>query len=105
MTRWQQETPGVGETYQVSLDMLSGVALLCGPKKWKYFSEEKLPADLDKRFDILFAERERWTLDDLKPYVQRLTTGELSETDLLLKYTNIVTDNVDGVSTKFYVRK
>lgn len=85
--------------------MLSGVALQSSPNKWKYFPEEKLPADLDKRFDILFAEREKWALDDLKPYVQRLTTGELSETDLLLKYTNIITDDVDGIPTKLYARK
>ena len=106
LAQWQGDMPGVGDSYQVSLDMLSGVALRCeDSKKWKYFSEDKLPTDLEKRFEVLFEEREKWTLDDLKPYVQRLATSELSETDLLLRHTRFVTEDVDGAPTKLFVKR
>jgi Sister chromatid cohesion protein Dcc1 len=97
LAHWQRELPGVGDSYQVSLEMLSGVALLTNKNEWKYFSEEKLPTDLEHRFEILFAEKEKWTLDELKPYV--------SETDVLLRYTHFVTEEVDGVATKCVVKR
>ena len=106
VAQWQREMPGAGETYQVSLEMLSGVALKCNSgTQWKYFPEEKLPADLANRFEALFMEKEKWTMDEMKPYVQRLTTAELSEADLLLKYTCFITEEVDGVTTKFLVKR
>jgi sister chromatid cohesion protein DCC1 len=105
LSQWQRELPGIGDLYRVSLDMLSGVALLAGNGLYKYFSEEKLPTDLEKRFGILFCEKEKWTPDELKPYVQRLATGKLSETDLLLRYTRFVTEDVNGVATKFVVKR
>lgn len=89
----------------MSLEMLSGVALLTNKNEWKYFSEEKLPTDLEHRFEILFAEKEKWTPDELKPYMQRLATGESSETDVLLRYTHFVTEEVDGVATKYVVKR
>ena len=85
--------------------MLSGVALLTDKNEWKYFSEEKLPTDLEHRFEILFMEKEKWTLDELKPYVHRFAKGEVSETEFLLRYTHVVTETVDGVATKFVVKR
>jgi sister chromatid cohesion protein DCC1 len=105
LSQWQRELPGVGDLYQVSLAWLTGVALLTENGEYKYFSEEQLPTDLEKRFDILFCEKEKWTSDELKPYVQRLATGKLSETDLLLLYTRFVTAEVNGVATKFVVKR
>ena len=105
LQQWQREMPGVGDIYQVSLEMLSGVALYCDlTKKWKYFPEQGLSTDVSKRFDALFEEREKWTLDELRPYLQRLLTEDVSETDLLLKYTRPITEQVDGKPTKLYVR-
>lgn len=106
VSQWQREMPGVGSEYQVSVDMLSGVALLdstCG--KWSYLAEQELSNNLVTRFEILFSKRAKWTLEELQPYVQRFTTDELSEADLLLKHTNIITEQVDGKPTKLYVSK
>lgn len=98
--------PGVGDAYQVSLDMLPGVALRCmASTKWKYFPEEKLPTDLAMRFEVLFDERGKWTMEDLKPYLKRMATEELSEADLLLKYTSFVTEEVEGVPTKLFMKR
>jgi len=34
------------------------------------FKAEDLPLDLEARFDILFENREKWTLDQITPYVE-----------------------------------
>lgn len=106
LSQWQRKMPGVGSDHQVSVDMLSGVALLdASTAKWKYLPEEQLSTNLVTRFEMLFQKRDKWTLEELQPYVQRFTTEELSEADLLLKHTSIITQEVDGKPTKLYVSK
>jgi len=104
LSAWQREMPGV--EYQVSVAMLSGVALLdSSTGKWSYFSETDLSTNLVTRFEMLFQKRPKWTLQELQPYVQRFTMEELSEADLLLQHTSIITQEVDGKPTKLYVSK
>ena len=35
-----------------------------------YFSEIDLPEDVNERIRILFQTREKWTVDEIRPYVQ-----------------------------------
>lgn len=35
-----------------------------------YFPETNLPEDINERIRILFQTREKWTLDEIRPYVQ-----------------------------------
>lgn len=96
--------PGVGS--DISIAMLEGVALLCSEKRqWKYFPQAKLPTDFQERFDMLFAEKEKWELPQIRPYLESVTSEHLTEVDLLQVYARIVTEDVDGVETKFVVKR
>nr|CAD7612690.1 unnamed protein product [Timema genevievae] len=58
---------------KTSLQHLSGIALIdttCKPEVIWYFDEMELPEDLKERFRVLFQTREKWTLDEIRPYVQ-----------------------------------
>nr|CAD7577238.1 unnamed protein product [Timema californicum] len=58
---------------KTSLQHLSGIALMdtsCKPEVIWYFDEMELPEDLKERFRVLFQTREKWTLDEIRPYVQ-----------------------------------
>lgn len=58
----------------------------------KYFPERDLPYDPKRRFERLFKEKEEWTLIELEPYIENLEDRNNSKTELLLKYTLVVTD-------------
>jgi sister chromatid cohesion protein DCC1 len=52
---------------------LEGIALMdknSKPEVIWYFSETDLPEDITERIRILFKTREKWTLDEITPYVQ-----------------------------------
>jgi len=129
--RWQSELPGVGRLYKTSLEMLRGVAIPVdsysslsrkpykrnATKKgqmeeqknrlWKYFPSDKLPMEPEKRFQILFATRKQWALEDLSPYLDGLVkeTG-LSQAEILIQYTTTTQGNDgDGKLVKLYCLK
>lgn len=52
---------------------LEGVAIkdiTCQPQVVRFFPEWELPEDIGERFRILFHTREKWTIDDIRPYVE-----------------------------------
>jgi len=58
---------------QTSEKYLEGMALMdrnSKPEVIWYFSETDLPEDINERIRILFQTREKWTLDEIRPYVQ-----------------------------------
>lgn len=58
---------------QTSEKYLEGMALMdknSKPEVIWYFSEADLPEDINERIRILFQTREKWTLDEIRPYVQ-----------------------------------
>jgi sister chromatid cohesion protein DCC1 len=58
---------------QTSEKYLEGMALMdrnSKPEVIWYFSEIDLPEDINERIRILFQTREKWTLDEIRPYVQ-----------------------------------
>lgn len=63
--------------------------------------EENLPMDLSDRLRHLFKTKERWTLQQIAPYVELFTTPQLPVTALLAK--NVRSVVIDG--TRFYVAK
>jgi hypothetical protein len=112
LSRWQSELPGVGHVYQVSSDMLRGLAVDIvadggggggdGDERFfKYLPCEKLPVDSAVRFQRLFQEKPVWQLPELAPYLVGLADS-LSQAELLLCYTTIATAN-DG--SKVYSKK
>jgi sister chromatid cohesion protein DCC1 len=58
---------------QTSEKYLEGIALMdrnSKPEVIWYFSEIDLPEDINERIRILFQTREKWTLDEIRPYIQ-----------------------------------
>jgi hypothetical protein len=116
---WESIIPGVGDAYKPDLKLLKGVALYTpavlddatqgdkhenGSGYLKYFPESKLPSEPKARFRRLFAEMEQWTLDELLPYVARVTEeGDLTQSEVLLKYTRVVNEEKDGKVSQMYM--
>jgi sister chromatid cohesion protein DCC1 len=63
--------------------------------------EENMPMNLMERFQIIFKIKEKWTKEQISPYVEAFTTPNLQVTALLAKFCRSVTEN--GV--RFYVAK
>ncbi|XP_027004726.2 sister chromatid cohesion protein DCC1 [Tachysurus fulvidraco] len=80
---WQQSVP---EGMSTRLDQLSGLALVdCNsrPETISLLRVEDLPEDTLDRFNALFAMREKWTQQDIEPYIRDLC-GEKQTTGALL---------------------
>lgn len=56
-----------------SLDQLAGLAVASPtsrpPAIW-ILEEEELPEDLQERFNALFGTKEKWTYDEIAPYIK-----------------------------------
>ncbi|XP_060776509.1 sister chromatid cohesion protein DCC1 [Neoarius graeffei] len=80
---WQQSVP---EGMSTRLDQLSGLALVdCSsrPETISLLRVEDLPEDTLERFNALFAMRDKWTQQDIEPYIRDLC-GEKQTTGALL---------------------
>ncbi|KAK3092052.1 hypothetical protein FSP39_024775 [Pinctada imbricata] len=83
---WEQTVPSEMKT---SLHQLEGMALIdrnCKPEVIWYFPSENLPEDVGERFNFLFKTQEKWTLEEIKPYISDLTTEKMDVGALLTKY-------------------
>lgn len=66
-----------------------------------YLPEHRLLTVAEKRFDILFREKERWTLDELRPYVKRVAEEAGSSVEeVLMKHTLSVEEGGIKIFTK-----
>uniref|UniRef100_A0A3P9HHD3 Sister chromatid cohesion protein DCC1 n=2 Tax=Oryzias latipes TaxID=8090 RepID=A0A3P9HHD3_ORYLA len=83
---WQQSVP---EGMSTRLDKLKGVALVdrtSHPETISLLRVEDLPEDTQERFSHLFTLREKWTEEDITPYIQDLCGEKQSTGALLTKY-------------------
>ena len=64
------------------------------PQTIRSFPEHCLPDNIHDRLETLFRVREKWTVDDIAPYVDCLTTPTLNVNGLLTKYARAA--NVNG---------
>ncbi|MED6247771.1 Sister chromatid cohesion protein DCC1 [Ataeniobius toweri] len=83
---WQQSVP---EGMSTRLDQLKGVALVdrtSHPETISLLQVEDLPEDTVERFNHLFSLREKWTEDDITPYIQDLCGEKQTTGALLTKY-------------------
>ncbi|MEQ2185403.1 Sister chromatid cohesion protein DCC1, partial [Goodea atripinnis] len=83
---WQQSVP---EGMSTRLDQLKGVALVdrtSHPETISLLRVEDLPEDTVERFNHLFSLREKWTEDDITPYIQDLCGEKQTTGALLTKY-------------------
>ncbi|XP_070556984.1 sister chromatid cohesion protein DCC1-like [Ptychodera flava] len=93
---WQQSVP---EGMKTTLYQLEGLALIdrtSRPEVIWHFPVIELPEEEVLRFDTLFQVRSKWTLDEIRPYIQDLVGGKSSVTALLQKYARSST-NKDGI--------
>ncbi|ESP05567.1 hypothetical protein LOTGIDRAFT_208569 [Lottia gigantea] len=83
---WQQSVPEGMKTDTSQLEGLALTNLDCNiPVIW-HFPVEDLPEDIQERFEFLFKTREKWTRDDITPYIKDLTTEKLDVGALLTRY-------------------
>ncbi|XP_037532989.1 sister chromatid cohesion protein DCC1 [Nematolebias whitei] len=90
---WQQSVP---EGMSTRLDQLKGVALVdrtSHPETISLLQVEDLPEDTLERFNYLFTLREKWTEEDITPYIQDLCGEKQTTGALLTKYARSSTQN------------
>ncbi|XP_066121853.1 sister chromatid cohesion protein DCC1 isoform X1 [Saccopteryx bilineata] len=83
---WQQSVP---EGMVTRLDQLQGLALVdrhSRPEIIFLLKVDDLPEDTQERFNSLFTLREKWTEDDIAPYIQDLCGEKQTIGALLTKY-------------------
>ena len=64
------------------------------PQTIRSFPESSLPESVHDRLEMLFRVREKWTVDEIAPYVESLTTPILNVNGLLTKFARAA--NVNG---------
>ncbi|XP_049789210.1 sister chromatid cohesion protein DCC1 isoform X2 [Schistocerca nitens] len=95
MLAWGQCVP---EGMETKVEYLDGIALMqkdCKPEVIWHFPEVDLPEDINERFRILFQTRERWTLNEIYPYIERVATEKMNVNAVLTKHARAST--VGGV--------
>jgi sister chromatid cohesion protein DCC1 len=55
-----------------------------------YFPAPKLPMQPQARFKELFAVKQRWTFEEIQPYLADLVGGSITEQQLLLAHARTV---------------
>uniref|UniRef100_A0A8C9TYS9 Sister chromatid cohesion protein DCC1 n=1 Tax=Scleropages formosus TaxID=113540 RepID=A0A8C9TYS9_SCLFO len=83
---WQQSVP---EGMTTRLDQLRSLALVdrtSRPETISLLRVEDLPEDTQERFNFLFSMREKWSEDDIVPYIRDLCGEKQTTGALLTKY-------------------
>ena len=73
------------ESFNVKVEQLEGLALV-DKDQIRYFSEANLPIVIQERLKVLFNTKEKWTLEEITPFVNNMTTEKLNVKALLTKY-------------------
>lgn len=94
---WQKALP---EGIKADISHLDGLAMVIDSVV-KRFTEASLPNNIQERLYVLFSAREKWSVPELTPYIQPLTTPKLNVKALLTKYARPV--NVQGI--KYFCAK
>jgi len=98
---WQKAVP---EGLTTNLDQLKGLMLLdttSTPNKISRFAECDLPNNIHERLQVLFRTRDKWSVPDVTPFIEPLTTPKLNVNALLTKLARPV--NING--QKFFCAK
>ena len=87
VTMWRQSLPeGVEPSPGEDLSGLAIVDCSKSPGTIRYFPEHSLPENVLERFQTLFSVKQKWTLEEIGPFVENLTTDKLDVKALLTKY-------------------
>ncbi|KAH8254544.1 hypothetical protein KR032_010774, partial [Drosophila birchii] len=101
MRTWQEALPE-GMTCQLSYLRGLGICDKEGAQPCiRSLAEELLPTSINDRMRALFKTKQKWTLDEMEPYMECFTTPTLSVSTLLAKHARSLTEG--GV--RYYVSK
>ncbi|XP_022899835.1 sister chromatid cohesion protein DCC1 [Onthophagus taurus] len=101
LTAWGESVP---PGMIVNEDMLHGIAIIDRksiPPVIREFKADVLPDNVIERLKVLFEVKDKWTFEEISPYVENLTSTNFGPSALLAKHTRIST--TDGV--KYYSSK
>ncbi|XP_063707359.1 sister chromatid cohesion protein DCC1 [Culicoides brevitarsis] len=101
METWMNAMP---EGMSINENVLKGIGIIDktgNQEVVKSLNEEDMPTNIHDRLKILFRTKERWSLDEIEPYIEYFTTPQLSVTTILTKFARSLT--VNGV--RLYVSK
>ncbi|XP_076655799.1 sister chromatid cohesion protein DCC1 [Halictus rubicundus] len=103
MKSWHRSTP---EKMEPKEEYLSGVALVMVngftlKKEVVSFLDADLSNNINERFNELFKMKDKWTMQEIAPYVSKFTTDKINVNALLTKYARC--SMVNGV--KYYSSK
>jgi len=94
---WQKAVP---EGVVTNIDHLKGLVLI-NNDHIKRFPEDDLPISVVDRLNALFSAHDKWTLNEISPFIEPLTTKKLNVNALLTKFARPI--NSDGV--KYFCSK
>ncbi|CAL1540282.1 unnamed protein product [Lymnaea stagnalis] len=83
---WQESVP---EGMKTSISQLEGMALMdkdSNPPVIWFYNVDELPEEISERFEALFEEKKKWSLDEITPYVKDLTDDKTDVGALLTKF-------------------
>lgn len=101
MQTWRDAMP---EGMTMDEKQLKGIGIIdktSQPPCIKSLHEEFLPTNLHDRLRALFRAKDKWTLEEIEPYIEFFTTPQLGVTMILSKFSRSLT--IDGV--RVYVSK
>ncbi|KAL3869842.1 hypothetical protein ACJMK2_042474 [Sinanodonta woodiana] len=90
---WQKCVP---EGMKTGLYQIEGMALVdqnSTPETIMYLNVADLPEEVEERFNFLFRTREKWSLEDITPFISDLATETTDVKALLTKYARASTHN------------
>ncbi|ESN98881.1 hypothetical protein HELRODRAFT_185038 [Helobdella robusta] len=88
---WQLSVP---DGMVTDLNQLKNLAVIdrdSKPEVIRYFPACDLPEDLQARFQVLFKTKEKWTFEEITPYLEDSCTGNTNVGNLLMKYARLST--------------
>ena len=104
---WQDSLPKIDneneELFKVDLNQLEGLSLVI-KDQIQHFPETKLPNNIQDRLKILFNTKDKWSLDEITPFVKNMTTPKLNVKALLTKYARACNENGQKMFTSKHIR-
>ncbi|XP_078491363.1 sister chromatid cohesion protein DCC1-like [Ciona intestinalis] len=99
---WKSSVPGgmvANEKYLLGLALIDKTS---HPHTVKLFKVDQLPIDMQQRFNSLFTVKEKWTFEQIEPYIEDICVKGQTVSAMLTKYAR--SSNMDGVK-HFSTRK
>ncbi|GLH06784.1 Sister chromatid cohesion protein DCC1 [Gryllus bimaculatus] len=86
ITAWQNSIPEGMKLQTSYMDGLMLVKKVNDKEIVQYFPESDLPINISERFSVLFEIREKWTYDEIYPFIARFASGNMNVGALLTKF-------------------